>query len=100
MRYFSTAAAAVIALGTLIPFGASGQTGLSITNYQLVTETRISRTVSDYAYKADVVNTSGQARATLTATATSSSAAAVVMQGNLHFTNVPGNGQKTSDDTF
>jgi len=100
MRHFSSAAAAVIALGALIPFGASGQAGLSITNYQLVSETKISRSVSDFAYRADVVNTSGTARPSLTATVTSSVASTEVMQGSLHFTNVPANGQVTSTDTF
>src|SRR5882724_6675856 len=100
MRHFSSAAAAVIALGALIPFGASGQGSLTITNYQFVSETKISRTVSDFAYRADVANTTGVARPTLTATATSSVSSTQVIQGSLHFTNVPANGQVTSTDTF
>src|SRR5256885_12213822 len=100
MRHFSSAAAAVITLGVLIPFGASGQGSLTITNYQLVSETKITRTVSDFAYRADIANTTGTARPSLTATVTSSVAATQVIQGSLHFTNVPGNGQVTSTDTF
>jgi hypothetical protein len=100
MSHFTSTAAAVIALGALIPFGVSGQGSLTITNYQLVSETKISRTVSDFAYRADVVNTTGIVRPSLTATLTSNAASAQVVQGSLHFTNVPGNGQKTSTDTF
>ena len=100
MRHFTSAAAGVIALGALIPFGASGQGSLTITNYQLVTETKITRTVSDFAYSADVVNTTGIARSSLTATFTSNVDSAQVVQGSLHFNNVPGNGQVTSTDTF
>ena len=47
-----------------------------------------------------MANTSGQARTSLTATVTSSVATTQVIQGSLHFTNVPANGQVTSTDTF
>src|SRR4051794_28924542 len=99
MRHFSVVKV-LAALSALIPFGAFAQGSLTITNYQMVSETRVSRTVSDFAYRADVVNTTGAARPTLTANVTSSVASTQVVQGSLHFTNVPANGQVTSTDTF
>src|SRR5688572_7960257 len=96
MRY--VCAAAAIALSVLIPSGASAQV-LSITNYQLVSEQRVTRTVYDLSYRADLVN-NGPARAAVTATVTSSVPSTQVMQGSLHFANVPANGRVTSSDTF
>jgi hypothetical protein len=98
MRY--VCAAAAIALSVLIPSGASAQAPvLSITNYQLVSEQRVTRTVYDLSYRADLVN-NGPARAAVTATVTSSVPSTQVMQGSLHFANVPANGRVTSSDTF
>src|SRR5262245_13069461 len=92
-------AALVIAPLALTPFQALGQAGLSITNYQLVEERRITRTVSDFDYRADVLDTA-QAAPSLTATVSSNVASVVVIKGSLHFTNVPANGRATSSDTF
>jgi trimeric autotransporter adhesin len=93
----------VAALSVLVPSIALAQTppSLSITNYQLVSEQRISRTESYVTYKADLVNT-GPARTAVTATATGTvpSAQVVAGQGNLHFAPVPANSQVTSSNTF
>jgi hypothetical protein len=98
MRY--VCAAAAIALSALIPSAASGQTPvLSITNYQLVSETRQSRTVFDYVYRADLVN-NGPARSAVTAAVASSAPNIQVIQGSLHFVNVPVGGRVTSSDHF
>lgn len=97
MRY--VCAAAVIALSVLRPSDAPAQAVLSITNYQLVSEQRVTRTVYDLAYRADLVN-NGPARAAVTATVTSTVPSTQVMQGSLHFANVPANGRVTSSDTF
>jgi hypothetical protein len=80
---------------------AQSQPALSITNYQLVNEERISRAESYVTYKADLVNL-GAARTAVTATVTSTvaSAAVVAGQSNLHFAPVPTNSQVTSSDTF
>ncbi len=91
---------ALIALGGLIPSASFGQaTGLSITNLSLVSETRISRTVFDLEYRADIVNT-GAARAAVTATVTSLAPVVQIIRGNLQFVNVPANGRATSTNTF
>src|SRR5215831_12130162 len=96
MRYFSATA---FILSTGLAVTAFGQASLTITNYQLVEERRITRTQSDFDYRADVVNT-GPARPSLTATVTSKVPSVEVIQGSLHFANVPANGHVTSTDTF
>ena len=100
MRSLFHSLLAVIVLGGLIPPASFGQaTGLSITNLSLVGEIRISRTVSDFEYRADIVNT-GAVRAAVTATVTSLAPVVQIIRGNLHFVNVPANGRTTSTDTF
>ena len=96
MRFFCSLAA-LAALVVLAPAAALAQ--YSINNYVLVSETRLTRSVSDFEYRANVVN-AGVARPNLTATVTSSSATALVIRNTLHFSNVPANGQATSSDTF
>jgi len=100
MRHFSYVAAAVLAFEVLIPFDASAQGSLRVTNYQLVSETKITRTVSDFAYRADVVNTTGIARPKISAQIFSGAASAMMIQGSLHFANVPTIGLATSTDAF
>ena len=89
--------AALAALVVLSPAEASAQ--FSISNYALVSETRITRSVSDFEYRANIVNT-GVARSSVTATLTSAPGASQIIRGLLHFSNVPANGQSTSTDTF
>jgi hypothetical protein len=78
-----------------------GTQGLSITNYQFVSEQRISFSQSDVTYRASLVNTGG-ARGAVTATVTSlvPSVQVVQGQGNLHFSPVPANSTVNSTDTF
>jgi hypothetical protein len=103
MRYVYQVAAALVALSFPLSFEAHGQgvQGLSITNYQFVSEQRWSRTQSYVTYRADLVNT-GPARDAVTATVSSSSPAVQIVPGqtNLHFSPVPANSQVTSSNTF
>src|SRR5512138_2447223 len=95
--------AAVAVLGSLVPPVLSGQvqSSLSITNYQYVSEQRISLTASYFTYRADLVN-NGAARNAVTASVSSrvSNIQVVPGQGNLHFSPVPANATVTSLDTF
>jgi hypothetical protein len=102
MRRLYPAASILAILPALVPFAgyAQGQ-GLFVTNYQLVSEERISRTQSYLTYRADLVNT-GPARTAITATVSSlvPSVQLVPGQMNLHFIPVPANSQVTSSNTF
>ncbi|HXS96501.1 MAG TPA: PKD domain-containing protein [Candidatus Limnocylindrales bacterium] len=75
------------------------QSGYSVTNYQMVSEQRISQTSSYVTYRADLVST-GPARTEVTASVTSLATNVQVIQGNLHFAPVPANGTVPSLDTF
>ena len=72
MRYVCRIAAALAVFSCVLPFDAlaQGVQGLTITNYQFVSEQRWSRTQSYVTYRADLVNT-GPARAAVAATVTS-----------------------------
>ena len=94
---FSYTIAALAALVVLSPAEAWAQ--YSISNYALVSETRVTRSVSDFEYRANIVNT-GVARPSVTATLTSAPGASQIIRSLLHFSNVPANGQSTSTDTF
>jgi len=75
---------------------------LSITNYQLVSEQRTTRTLSNVTYRADLVNT-GSALASVTATLTGLVPGVTLVSGQsntLHFAPVPANNQITSSDSF
>src|SRR4051794_2960597 len=90
-------------IGFLVPstvFGQAQQT-LSITNYQFVSEQRLSASTSYVTYRADLVN-NGAARNAVTASVSSlvPSIQVVPGQGNLHFMPVPANMTVTSLDTF
>jgi hypothetical protein len=103
MRYVRQAAAALVGCLFLVSSEAHGQNtqGLSITNYQFVSEQRWSRTESYVTYRADLVNT-GPARDAITATVTSlvPSIQTVPGQRNLHFSPVPAGSTVTSSNTF
>ena len=103
MRYFCLRAVTMIAVCGLVPsvvFG-QGTPSFSITNYQYVSEQRISQSSSYVTYRADLVN-AGTARTAVTASVSSqvSSIQVVPGQGVLHFAPVPANSTVTSLNTF
>ena len=102
MRYVYLAAFA--ALAALTPSAAFGQTpSLSITNYQFVSEQRITLTSSKVTYRGDLVNNTVGPLASVTATLTSlntGSFTVVPGQNTLTFAPVPANSQTTSSNTF
>src|SRR5258706_8545489 len=85
-------AAAVAALDAL------GQAP-SVGGYQLVSDVRVTRTVSELTYRAVLVN-GGEALSSATATAISLSPATVVVDGTLTFGAVAPSGSVLSTDTF
>ncbi len=90
-----------IVLLLLLCLAALGQgQSLSVTNYQLVTQQTIQRTVN-VTYRADLVN-SGAALGAVTATVTSLNSSIQVAPGQdtLQFPSVPANSQVTSSNTF
>src|ERR1035437_7215477 len=103
MRCVCLPAVTMIAVCVLVPsviFG-QGAPSLAITNYQYVSEQRISQASSYVTYRADLVN-AGAARIAVTASVSSrvSSIQLVPGQGVLHFAPVPANGTVTSLNTF
>lgn len=77
----------------------TGAPGIEIDNYTLVSSTRISRTVYEYIYKADVSNW-GTGDAAITATLASNAAHITVMEGDLNFGDVIKGATEESTDTF
>ena len=102
MRYVCPLAVG-LALLVLAPGQILGQgtTGLSITNYRLVSEERPSRTEAFVTYQADLVN-DGPSRTAVTATVTSPAQTVRVVPGRdvLRFGPVTANGRLTSSGTF
>ncbi len=92
----------LIAISILICSAGFGQTqGLSITNYQLVSQQTIQR-ILNVTYRADIVNT-GAALQAVTATVTSLNTSIVQVvagQDTLQFPSVPANSQVTSSNTI
>lgn len=103
MRHGSSIVAGCFALTILAPSMLLGQgvLGLSIGNYEVVSEQRLSRTESSVTYRAELVNT-GVARPGVTATVKSLAAGVQVVpgQGTLHFAPVPANSRLISTETF
>jgi len=102
MRY-GCSTAVLVAISALAPgamFG-QGSSALSITDYQLISQQQVTRTQSNFTYRADLVNT-GVAQPALTAIVTSKIASISVVPGQskLHFPPVPANGRVTSTNTF
>lgn len=98
------AIAIVFVFSALLPSGAFGQAaplGLTVGNYQLVSEQRVSRTESYFTYRADIFN-AGAARGPITATVVSKTPSTKVAQGQgtLNFPSVAAGGRATSTDTF
>ena len=101
MRSVISTIAAVAALSMVVPVVASAQ-GLTISNYQFVSELRSTRSEWFVTYRADVINT-GLPRTGLTATVSSLAPTTVKViagQNTLHFGNVPSGTPVTSLDTF
>lgn len=92
-------------IGMVAALALMGIPGLSqanhavIDNYTLVSSTRVSRTVYEYTYKADVGNWSGT-DANITATITSTVPHIVVVENSLNFGDVPDGATAGSADTF
>ncbi|MBS1855790.1 MAG: hypothetical protein JST11_10520, partial [Acidobacteria bacterium] len=102
MRYVSVAALCGILTFVFNPAVGQSQTqSLSITNYRLVSEQRISQFQSYVTYRADLVN-AGIARTAVTATVSSLVPAVQIVAGqaNLHFAPVPAGATVGSLDTF
>ena len=77
----------------------TGADGIAIDNYSLVSSTRISRTVYEYTYTADVSNW-GSGDAAITATLASTVPEITVMEGTLDFGDVTLGATQVSTDTF
>jgi trimeric autotransporter adhesin len=94
--------ARLVALSVIICSAVSGQgQGLSITNYQVVSQQTLQRTLN-VTYRADIVNT-GAALQAVTATVASLNTSVVQVaagQDALQFPSVPANSQVTSSNTF
>jgi hypothetical protein len=80
MRYVYPAAATGVVLAFFIMAGHGGSSNLSITNYQLVSEERVTRTEWYYTYRANLVNP-GQGRASMTASVKSLIPSAKIVPG-------------------
>ena len=91
----------VLAVLTIFSPVLFGQGGLSVVNYQLISEQRSTRTLWFVTYGATLVNT-GSALSGVTATVTSHGPGMQVVAGQstLHFPPVPANSSVTSIDTF
>jgi hypothetical protein len=76
-----------------------GADGIAINDYTVVSSTRISRTVYEYTYKADVSNW-GTGDAAITASLASTAANVTVLQPNLDFGDVAEGDTKQSPGTF
>ena len=103
MRHLSracTAVALLLVTRAQVP-GQGAGSELSIGNYQLVSQQRLSRTQWFFTFAADLTNT-GPVRTGVTAKVTSlaSTVQAVAGQDVLHFAPVPANSKVTSADTF
>lgn len=90
----------MIALPMIVPVASHSQTtDLTIGNYAKISERRITRTVYEYTYRADVTN-SGPAVLNVAATATSTSPYTTIIDNTLSFGDVPAGATVTSSDTF
>jgi hypothetical protein len=88
----------VLAIG-LVGSTLRSQPTAGITSYQLISEVRITRTVSEYTYKAVLTN-SGPPLGASTATATSTSPNTTIVDNSLTFAPVAAGGTTVSTDTF
>lgn len=84
------------------PLAGQGTAGLSVANYQLMNEERLSRETSKFTYRADLLN-AGPPLFSVTATLTGLIPGVRLPAGEsaaLHFAPVPANSQTTSSNTF
>lgn len=93
------ATAAATALPAISMAEVIGAENIVIGDYTLVSARRISRTVYEYTYRADVSNW-GTADATITATLASTAANITVLEGALSFGDVAEGATQASTDTF
>lgn len=68
--------------------------------YPLVSSTRVTRTLFDFTYKAQIINGGAQEFADVAATVTSKATTTAIMDGNVSFGRVPAGATVTSQDTF
>lgn len=69
-------------------------------NYQLINKQRVSRTVYEYTYRANITNNGSKDVQNVTATVTSADPNTTVVDGDLNFGNVAAGATVTSTDTF
>ncbi len=98
MRYVCPAA---IAAFLMVAASLSSAQNLSITNYQFVSEQRVTRTQSNVTYRADMINR-GPAVASVTASLTTAAVGvqAIPGQTTLTFSPVPANALVASNNSF
>ena len=88
----------VVALLTLILLPSHAAiSDLSVGNYQLISSTRVTRTIFDYTYKATLTNPGPVDVLNLTATVKSKSGKTTITDNTIHFGDVPA-GQSSSED--
>lgn len=93
-------ALSMIALPMIFPVASHSQTSdLMIGNYVKLSEKRITRTVYEYTYRADAIN-SGPGGLNVAGTVTSNSPYTTIMDDSLSFGDLPAGATVTSSDTF
>lgn len=95
----STVKLALFALLFGIGLSAQAAPELTVGDYQLIDSRRVSRTVFEYTYSAEVTN-SGSGAVAVSATLTVANPALEVIDGALAFGDVPASAIVTSSDTF
>src|SRR5581483_1822226 len=99
MRYVCSAGVVALSILSCAPLCAQG--GLSITNYQFVSQTPATRTLWNVTYRADLVNTGGPlGSVTATLSSLPFGVRSVPGQDVLNFAPVAGNSHTTSSNTF
>jgi len=78
----------------------SAQAGIKIVDLVKVSETRVSRTVFDYAFKVVATNVSENAFSAVSARLTSAGSGTQVVSGNVNFSAIQTGAQQTSQDTI
>src|SRR5262245_224624 len=78
----------------------SAQVFIDTTSYRLVSVVRVNHFELEYTYTAQAVNVGDAPASECVATVASCSHSTRIIDGSLHFTEVPARGRATSDDTF
>ena len=103
-RFFYRSILLLVAI--LVPTGicfsgaSTGQNLIIDQNYQLISKHRVSRTVYEYTYKANIINNGSNDVQNVTATVTSTDQHTTVVDGDLDFGDVAAEATVTSNDTF